>query len=438
MTSIVAIVGRPNVGKSTLFNRLSKSRDSLVDNKPGVTRDRLYASILWGDTPFTIIDTGGFEDIGQDPLLNKIRKQVEFAIEESDLIIFMTDGRQGLLPGDEEMAQTLRMTNKKVFIVINKIDGVEHEHLANEFFRLGVGKVYPISAAHGYGLKTLMGDIIQGLPKQKFENKSNTQVRVSVLGRPNSGKSSLINRILGLDRLLVSELPGTTRDSIDTVFKWGGREYLLIDTAGIRRRGKVKEKIDRYSMIKAIKSLDRCHIAVVLIDANTGVAEQDARICGYALDRGRGLVLAVNKWDLIKKEGDKRKRLKSAIERQLQFISFAPRINLSALTGERVKKLFDKINLVYDQFNYRISTGKVNKAIEEMIQQNPPPVVGKGRLKFLYATQVRVRPPTFVVFVNKPDMVHFSYERFMVNRLRQEFDLDHTPIKLVFRKKKKD
>jgi len=437
MTSIVAIVGRPNVGKSTFFNRLSRSRDSLVDNQPGVTRDRLYASILWDETHLTIIDTGGFDDLGQEPLLDQVREQVGKAIEEADQIIFMVDGRQGLIPGDEEMAQNLRQSEKKVFLVANKIDGPEHEHLANDFYGLGADKVYPVSASHGYGLNALMEDITREQPKFEPEKEYVGQIRVAVLGRPNAGKSSLINRILGLDRLLVSELPGTTRDSIDTLFRWKGREYLLIDTAGIRRRGRVKEKIEKFSMIKAIRSLDRCHVAVILVDAGAGIVEQDARICGYALDRGRGLVLAVNKWDLLKKDPERKKRLDSSIERQLKLASFAPRINLSALTGERVKKLFDKVDLVYEQFNLRIGTGEVNRVVAEMVQKKPPPRVGRGRLKFFYATQTGVRPPTFVIFTNRPEKVHFSYKRFMVNQLRERFGLQHTHIRLIFRKKNK-
>ncbi|MFC1532863.1 ribosome biogenesis GTPase Der [Thermodesulfobacteriota bacterium] len=439
MTSIVAIVGRPNVGKSTLFNRLSRSKDSLVDDHPGVTRDRLYTSVRWGETPFTIIDTGGFDDHGKETLLSQVREQVIRAIEEADLIIFMMDGHEGLIPGDEDINTILRRFEKRVFTVVNKVDGPEQEHLTHDFYRLGVDKVYPISAAHGYGLKALMEDITVELPKQRPpEAKDIGPVRVAVLGRPNAGKSSLINRILGFDRLLVSELPGTTRDSIDILFKWKGKEYLLIDTAGIRRKSRVKERIEKFSMIKALRSLDRCHVAIILLDAGAGIAEQDARICGYALDRGRGLVLAVNKWDLIRKEPDKKRDLNGAIERQLRFTSFAPRINLSALTGERVKKIFEKIDLVYGQFCVRVSTGAVNRAVEEMIQKRPPPRIGQGRLKFLYATQAGIKPPTFVVFVNRPKMVHFSYKRFMINQLREQFSLNHTPIRLIFRKRKRD
>jgi GTP-binding protein len=435
MAATIVIVGRPNVGKSTLFNRLSRSRNALVDNIPGITRDRLYASIIFDGVPLTLVDTGGFEDLGQDPLLEKVKDQVQVAIKEADKVIFMVDGRQGIMPGDEELADFLRRSRKSLVLVANKIDGPELEHLTHDFHGLGMEPVYPASAAHGYGIKSFMQEIIKNLPESEMENQEPDHIRVAILGRPNSGKSSLINCILGLNRLVVSELPGTTRDAVDTIFTYRGEDYLLIDTAGIRRKAKVKKMIEKYSMIKALKSLDRCHVAAILLDAAEGVSEQDARIFGYALERGRGVVLVVNKWDLIKGNSRKSKDLDDSIDRQLQFISFAPRINLSALTGQRVMKLFDKINLVYDQFSSRISTSSLNSAIQKMIEKHPPPRIGRGRLKFLYATQPRTRPPTFVLFVNRPDMVHFSYERFLINQLRAHFQLEFTPIRLKFKKR---
>ncbi|MBN1833896.1 MAG: ribosome biogenesis GTPase Der [Deltaproteobacteria bacterium] len=436
MSSIIAIVGRPNVGKSTLFNRLSKSRGALVDDEPGITRDLLYAFIHWDDIPLALIDTGGFDDSDRDPLLKQVAKQVETAVAEADRIIFMVDGREGLMPGDKTVADLLRRSEKPVFIAANKIDGPEHEHLIHEFYTLGWKEVFPLSAEHGFGLKSLMDKVISDLAKQDIGMEDDTvRIRVAVLGRPNAGKSSLINRILGFERLLVSEIPGTTRDSVDTLFNWRGKEYMLIDTAGIRRKARVKEKIEKFSMIKALRSLDRCHVAVVLLDAEAGIAEQDARICGYAFERGRAIVLGVNKWDLVQKDPEKIKHLKNAIQRQLNFISFAPRINLSALTGERVKKLFEVINLVYGEFDRKISTAEVNKALEEMTQKKPPAGIGSGRLKFFYGTQTRVRPPTFEFFANRPDKIHFSYKRFMLNQLREHFELNHIPIRLKFRKK---
>ncbi len=435
MEPILAIVGRPNVGKSSLFNRLTRSKNALVDNRPGITRDRLQGTITHEGIRMMLVDTGGFEDLGQDPLQKGVRTQVETAIKEADRVIFMVDGREGVLPGDEEMARILRRTQKKVFLAANKIDGPEHDHLINDFYQLGFETVHAISAAHGYGLKTLLHELIQDLAPSPDTPNNPDQIRVAILGKPNVGKSSLINRILKADRLVVSELPGTTRDTVDSPFSYGGREYLLIDTAGIRRKARVKEKIDTFSMIKAIKSLDRCHIAVLLLDGAEDISDQDARICGYAFEKGRGLVLGINKWDLVKGDARRKELLKKGLERQLKFVSFAPQINLSALTGERVMKLFSKIDTVYDQFSTRISTAIVNRAIQEVIEKHPPPRIGRGRLKFFYATQTRTKPPTFTVFVNRPDMLHFSYERFLNNQLRLHLGLTSTPMKLLFRQR---
>ncbi|MBL7211990.1 MAG: ribosome biogenesis GTPase Der [Desulfobacteraceae bacterium] len=435
MAPLIVIVGRPNVGKSTLFNRLSRSRDALVDNRPGITRDRLYAPITYEGASLTLVDTGGFDDISQDPLLERVRYQVEAAIMEADGIIFMVDARQGVTPGDEEMAHILRKSQKKIFLAANKIDGPEHENSAHDFYKFGLEPVYPVSAAHGYGIRSLMRDMVRDLPISKPVEYSDGQIRVAILGRPNVGKSSLINRILGLERVVVSEHPGTTRDTVDTPFSHGGKEYLLIDTAGIRKKAKVKEKIDKFSMIKALKSLDRCHIATILLDASQGVSEQDARICGYAFEQGRGVVLAINKWDLVKGDARRQARLNNSMDRQLKFMPFAPRVNLSALTGERVMKLFGKIDPLYEQFSRAISTASINRALQEIVRRHPPPRIGRSRLKFSYATQTRTKPPTFVVFVNKPNAIHFSYERFLVNQLRSHLRLELTPIRLRFRKK---
>ncbi|MFH1351105.1 MAG: ribosome biogenesis GTPase Der [Pseudomonadota bacterium] len=435
MTQIIAIVGRPNVGKSTLFNRLSRSRDALVDDQPGITRDRLYASINWVNAELTLIDTGGFDGSDHEPLLEKVRGQVIKAIDEADIIIFMVDGPQGLMPGDQEIANLLRRYPKKVYLAVNKIDGPEHDHMVFDFYSMGLDRVYPLSAAHGYGLKSLMEAIVNELPESQPEQWESNQIRVAVLGRPNAGKSSLINRILGFDRLLVSELPGTTRDSVDTLFTWKGKEYLIIDTAGIRRKSRVREKIEKFSMIQALRSLARCHIAVILLDAEEGIADQDARICGYAFERGRGLVLAVNKWDLVKGDHEKKRLLDAAFERKLKFLSFAPRINLSALTGEGVNKILEKTYQIYEQFCHRVNTGEVNRAIEDMVHRHPLPQPQRGSLKLFFGTQTGIKPPTFVIFSNRPEAVHFSYRRFVVNQLRERFGLKHTPIRVIYRKK---
>ncbi len=435
MVPIIVIVGRPNVGKSTLFNRLSRSRDALVDDRPGITRDRLYAQISYDGFPLTLVDTGGFDELAQEPLLAKVRSQVEMAIKDANRIIFMVDGRQGVTPGDQEIVDILRRSEKDVILAVNKIDGPEHDHLMLDFYRFGLEAVYPVSAAHGYGIRLLMHEVVRDLPEAASEKEDENRTRVAVLGRPNVGKSSLINRILGMERLVVSELPGTTRDSVDTLFSYRGKEYVLIDTAGIRRKAKVKEKIEKFSMIKALRSIGRCHVATILLDAGQGVSEQDARICGYAFEHGKGVVLGVNKWDLIKGDARKISSLDDAIDRQLKFISFAPRVNFSALTGERVMKLFGKIDLLFEQFSRHIGTSDLNRALRKITEKHPPPRIGRGRLKFFYATQAGIRPPSFIIFVNRPDMIHFSYERFMINQLRAHFQLGLTPIKIRFRKR---
>ena len=435
MTAVVAIVGRPNVGKSTLFNRLSRSRDALVDDLPGVTRDRLYASIRWGGAPLRLVDTGGFAAAEDEPLLAGVREQVLKAIEEADTVLFMVDGRAGVLPGDREIAGLLRRTRKPVLLAVNKIDGPEHESRALEFYELGASEVHPLSAAHGYGLRTLMDRLVETLPPPVDEEPEPDRIRVAVVGRPNVGKSSLINRVLGLDRLLVSDLPGTTRDSVDTPFSYDGTEFTLIDTAGLRRRSRVRERIDKFSMIKTLESLDRCHVAVVLLDAAAGVAEQDARICGYALDRGRALVLALNKWDLVRRDDEQRRAFLKGVDRQLGFVSFAPTLRISALTGERVKRLIPTVRSLWDPFCRRVPTGEVNRAVAEILERKPPPRTGPRSVRLLYATQTAVRPPTFVLFVNRPDLLHVSYRRYLVNQLRDRFGLDRIPIRLYLRKR---
>lgn len=438
MLPIVAIVGRPNVGKSTLFNRLTKRRNALVDDIPGVTRDRLYAPVRWDDRDFVFVDTGGFDTIDEGvlgPLADGVRKQVEAAIDEADLIILLFDGRAGLVPADEDLLTVLRRSNKRMVCAVNKVDGPKHEPLTLDFYSLGIDKVFPISAAHGYGVGDLIERIISDLPTGEETTEDEGRIRIAIVGRPNVGKSSLINRIIGSDRLVVSEAPGTTRDSVDILFEREGRRYQFIDTAGIRRKARVKQRIEKFSIIKALKAIGRCHICVILFDASAGVYEQDVRICSYALERGCGIVRAFNKWDLVRGNPDLLNSLDNSIDRHLGFVSFVPTIRISAITGEKVGKLFQAVDAVWTQYNTRVPTPLINKALERIVTKVPPPGVGGRRLKFFYATQISVQPPTFVIFANRPDSVRISYERYLINQLRENLELDLIPIKICFRER---
>ncbi|MFP3927653.1 MAG: ribosome biogenesis GTPase Der [Desulfobacteraceae bacterium] len=434
-TPVIAIVGRPNVGKSTLFNRLTRSRDALVDDRPGVTRDRLYAAVRWNEVPVQLVDTGGLAPQEKGSLVQRIREQVVEAVDQADRIIFMVDGRRGPTPEDREIADMLRRAGKSIFLTINKVDGPEQDALALDFYELGLGEARPISAEHGYGVRGLMDEVMKGLEPAAEDEAEPHRIRVAVVGRPNAGKSSLINKILGMERLLVSDEPGTTRDSVDTPFSLRGRDYLLIDTAGLRRRAKVKERLEKFSMIKTLRSLDRAHVAVVLLDAAAGVAEQDARICGFALERGRALVLGVNKWDLVKGDPTRRREIAAAVERRLGFVSFAPKVHLSALTGQGLGGLFRSIEEVWEPFCTRVGTGELNRAVGEILSEKPPPRAGGGRVKLYYATQTGTRPPTFVVFVNRPDLLPESYRRFLANRIKERFGLSRVPLRIVLRRR---
>ena len=435
MLPIVTIVGRPNVGKSTLFNRLTKKRNALVDDIPGVTRDRLYATARWKDKDFILVDTGGFDSAPADRLSDVIKKQVQIAVEEADVIILLFDGKTGPVLGDEDLLALLRRSEKKVLYAANKIDGPKQEPMSLEFYALGIDAVFAISSAHGYGIGSFMEQLMLDLPAGVDRPEEEGRIRIAVIGRPNVGKSSLINRIIGSDRLVVSEMPGTTRDSVDILFEREGRLYQFIDTAGIRRKARVKERVEKFSIIKALKAMNRCHISVILFDASAGVYEQDMRICGYAFDRGCGMVKAFNKWDLVKGNPLLRKSLEDSIDRQLGFISFVPTINISALTGERVNKLFTLIDAVWEQYNTHVPTPIINKALDHIVAKNPPPLVGGKRLKLFYATQVSAQPPTFAIFVNRPDAVRPSFERYLLNQFREHFSLNLIALKILFRER---
>jgi GTP-binding protein len=434
MKPVVAIVGRPNVGKSTLFNRMTRSRQALVDDFPGVTRDRHFGEAVWDDTLFTVVDTGGFAMGDQDRFAEQVRRQVHQAIAEADVVVMLLDGKSGLSPYDDEMIALLRRLAKLALYVVNKIDDARSEANLLEFHALGIDLLHPVSAEHGYGMHDFMDFLVAELPKTA-ETASPDEIRVAVVGRPNVGKSSLINRIVGQERLVVSEQPGTTRDAIDTLCLARGKRYRLVDTAGIRRKRRVNEKLEKFSIIKALKSLDRCHIALIVIDATQGVTEQDIRIAGYAYERGCGAVFVVNKWDLMAKAGHNAGRFQANLKESAKFLSFAPTITVSALTGLRIGKIFGLIDAVQAQFTQRVGTGQINKMISRAVARTEPPLHKGRRLKFYYATQVSTGPPTFVCFVNFPAAVHFSYRRYLINQIRDAASLDLTPLRVIFRQR---
>ena len=434
MKPIVAIVGRPNVGKSTFFNRVTGTRKALVDNFPGVTRDRHYSDAVWNGVDFTLVDTGGFPGGDEDNFAHKIRSQILQAIEDADVIILLLDGKSGISPFDEDVVRILRPLSQPVFFAVNKIDGVEQEVKLYDFYKLGIKKLYPISAEHRYGITDFLDDLTEILPKTDTEEAGDV-VRLAVVGKPNVGKSSLINRMLGQQRLLVSDMPGTTRDAIDSLCKINEKPYLLIDTAGIRRKARVSKKLEKFSIIKALRSLDRCDVALIVIDAHQGITEQDINIAGYAFDRGCGCIFLLNKWDLVEKDSKTAKEYYDRLRMQAKFLSFAPMTTISALTGQRVFKIFEIVEDVFKQYTLRMGTGQLNRIFEQAILQNEPSLYRGRRLKFYYATQISTRPPTFVCFVNYPDAVHFSYKRYLMNQIRDKAGLDKTPIRIIFRKR---
>ncbi len=434
MKPIVAIVGRPNVGKSTFFNRITRSRDAIVDDFPGVTRDRNYGDATWNDVVFTLVDTGGFLSDDKDDFANEIRFQVLQAIEDADVIILLLDGKAGISPYDRDVVEILRTTKKPVFYAVNKIDGLEQETNLYDFYSLGIKKLYPVSAEHRYGVHDFLDDLILAFPKYDSV-QTEDMIKLAVVGRPNVGKSSLINRILGEKRLLVSDIPGTTRDAIDSVCNIDGKPYLLIDTAGIRRKGKVSKKIEKFSIIKALRSLDRCDVALIVMDADEGITEQDINIAGYAFERKCSCIMLLNKWDLVEKDSKTAKKYYEQLKIESKFLSFAPAITISALTGLRVPRIFTYVDEVYNQYAARIKTGQLNRIMELAIKKNEPSLFRGKRLKFYYAAQVTAKPPTFVCFVNYPDAVHFSYKRYLINQIRERAGLDKTPIRLLFRQR---
>ncbi|MBA2870163.1 GTP-binding protein [Anoxybacillus calidus] len=432
---VVAIVGRPNVGKSTIFNRIAGERISIVEDVPGVTRDRIYSSGEWLNRKFNIIDTGGI-DIGDEPFLAQIREQAEIAIDEADVIIFMTNGRDGVTATDEEVARILRRSNKPVVLAVNKIDNPEMRENIYDFYTLGFGEPYPISGTHGLGLGDLLDAVVAHFPKQEQEDYEEDVIKFCLIGRPNVGKSSLVNAILGEDRVIVSDIAGTTRDAVDTNFTREGQEYVIIDTAGMRKRGKVYESTEKYSVLRALKAIERSDVVLVVLNAEEGIIEQDKKIAGYAHEAGRAVIIVVNKWDAIEKDDKTLIEFERKIRDHFQFLDYAPIIFVSAKTKQRLHKLLPMIQMVSENHAMRVQTNVLNEVIMDAVAMNPTPTHNGQRLKIYYATQVAVKPPTFVIFVNDPELMHFSYERFLENRIRDAFGFEGTPIKIIARPRK--
>jgi GTP-binding protein len=434
---IVALVGRPNVGKSTLFNRITKSRKALVDPTPGVTRDRHYDRVTWNQKSFILVDTGGIDDNPEDLLVHHIREQALAAIEEADIILFLMDARQGVTPADYEVVELLRRTEKPIFHLVNKIDSpVQELDLLSPFYELGIEELWSLSAEHSYGFQGLMEGLCDTISDQDIDlSLPENTVKVAFFGRPNVGKSSMINAILGENRMVVSEIPGTTRDSVDTLLTHGKYNYLLIDTAGIRRKGKTKEKLEKFSILKSLGALHKCDIAVILLDADEGITEQDTKVIGYALEQGRGLIILVNKWDLLQGDKKRQEHVMSEVGRLLPFLGFAPILNVSAITGYGIKRLFPVIGSIYKQYTAIFPTAALNRLLREAVEKHSPPIYRNKRLKFYYTSQIGTRPPRFVVMTNSYKGVHFSYQRYLSNKYREGLELDKVPIQLTFKDK---
>ena len=438
MKPLVAIVGRPNVGKSTLFNRLIGRRVAIVEDTPGVTRDRIYGDADWLDHAFTLIDTGGIEPAVADTIAVQMRRQAELAIETAQVIIFIVDGREGMTSADTEVAAMLRRSGKPVVLVVNKVDTPKLEDSMYEFYALGLGDPITISASQGLGLGDMLDEVVRDFPKAE-EAEESERINIAVVGKPNVGKSSLVNALLGEERAIVSDVPGTTRDSVDTPFTRNQTDYTLVDTAGIRRKRSIEDdSIERYSVIRSLAAVRRADVVLIVCDASEGLSEQDVRIAGYAHEEGKASVLLVNKWDLIEKETGTMNEFKKKLGADLAFMSYVPMLFISALTGQRVNKILELVDDVYAQSCRRISTGTLNDVVGEAVSMNEPPTDNGRRLKIYYATQATVKPPTFIIFVNEAELVHFSYERYIENYLRKSFGLTGTPIRLFFRSRKKE
>ena len=436
---VVAVVGRPNVGKSTLFNALAGERISIVKDTPGVTRDRIYADVNWLDYHFTMIDTGGIEPDSRDVILSQMREQAEIAIATADVIIFLTDVRQGLQDSDSKVADMLRRSGKPVVLVVNKVDSFE-KFMPDvyEFYNLGIGDPFPISAASMLGLGDMLDEVVKHFPDYAKDEEEDERPKVAIIGKPNVGKSSLINKLAQEDRVIVSDIAGTTRDAIDTDITYDGKEYVFIDTAGLRRKNKIKEEIERYSIIRAVTAVERADVCIIVIDATEGVTEQDAKMAGIAHERGKGIIIAVNKWDAIEKDDKTIYRHTEKIRQILSFMPYAEIIFISAKSGQRLNKIFELIDVVIANNSMRVATGVLNEIVTEAVAMQQPPSDKGKRLRIYYTTQVAVKPPTFVIFVNDKELMHFSYTRYLENRIRETFGFRGTALKFIIRERKEE
>ncbi|OLS01685.1 ribosome biogenesis GTPase Der [Tissierella creatinophila] len=434
---ILCIIGRPNVGKSTLFNRIVGKKIAITEDQPGVTRDRIYSEGEWLGNHFTVIDTGGLEPEKEDTIMSNIQKQAQVAIETADVILFVVDGIEGLTSTDREIANILRKSGNEVILAVNKIDNPKNGSDVYEFYELGFGEPMIISSEQGLGIGDLLDEVVKYFPKEIMDSEEDDLIKVTLIGKPNVGKSSLINNILGEERVIVTNIPGTTRDAIDSYFKYEENEYVFIDTAGLRRKRSIDENIERYSVIRTLTAIDRADICILVIDALEGVTEQDTKIAGYAHDNGKAMIIAINKWDLVEKENLTYREFEKSIRETLGFMTYAPIVFISALTGQRVPKLMDLLNIVNNNYSLRISTGVLNDIINQAVLMNQPPSEKGRRCKIYYGTQASVRPPTFIIFINDKELMHFSYERYLENQIRTHFGFSGTPIKLEFRQKGK-
>ncbi len=432
---VVTIVGRPNVGKSTLFNRIAGKRISITEDTPGVTRDRIYAECEWLDNHFTLIDTGGIEPNTTDTIFAQMRIQAEIAIDMADVVLFMVDGKEGVTAADMEVAQMLRKAKKEIILVVNKMDKFVNDDNAYEFYNLGIGDPVSVSSTEALGIGDLLDEVIAKFDESMNTEDDNDSIKIAVIGKPNAGKSSIINRIIGENRVIVSDIPGTTRDAIDTKFERNGQKYTLIDTAGIRKKSKISETVEKYSVLRAFTAVERADICILVIDADKGVTDQDIRIAGYSHDNNKGMVIVVNKWDLVEKDNSTFNEYQKEVRESLAYATYAPILTVSALTGQRVNKILDEVDSIYNFRNLRVSTGVLNDIITEAVLMNQPRTVKGKRLKLYYGTQVAVNPPKFLIFVNDSTIVHFSYERYLENKIRESFEYKGTPIVIEFRSK---